>query len=76
MSYSAALYFCSSRSILNAENMDDLSRALSEVLLGEINCPVCMEFMVPPSKLCTNGHNICSRCTVLSYMHSPVFRDQ
>jgi len=56
--------------------MDDLSRALSETLVGEINCPVCMEFMVSPLKLCTKGHNICSRCTVLSYMQSRVFRDQ
>jgi hypothetical protein len=43
--------------------------------LGEINCPVCIEFVVPSLKLCTKGY-ICSRCTVLSYMHSRVFRDQ
>jgi len=24
---------------------------------------VCMEYMVPPIKLCTNGHNICSKYT-------------
>jgi hypothetical protein len=42
--------------------MDDLSRALGEALLKEIECPVCMEFMVPPIQLCTNGHNICSKC--------------
>ena len=42
--------------------MDDLSRALDEALLKELECPVCMEYMVPPIKLCTNGHNICSRC--------------
>jgi E3 ubiquitin-protein ligase SIAH1 len=42
--------------------MDDLSRAVSEALLKEFECPVCMQYMVPPINLCTNGHNICSGC--------------
>jgi E3 ubiquitin-protein ligase SIAH1 len=42
--------------------MDDLSRALDEDLLRDLECPVCMEYMVPPIKLCANGHHICSRC--------------
>ena len=42
--------------------MDDLSRALDEDLLKDLECPVCMQYMVPPIKLCTNGHNICSKC--------------
>jgi E3 ubiquitin-protein ligase SIAH1 len=42
--------------------MDDLSSALDEDLLEELECPVCMECMVPPIKLCTNGHNICNKC--------------
>ena len=42
--------------------MDDMSRALDEALLSDLECPVCMEYMVPPIKLCTNGHNICSKC--------------
>jgi E3 ubiquitin-protein ligase SIAH1 len=42
--------------------MEDLPRAMGEVLLKELECPVCMEYMVPPIKLCTNGHNICSKC--------------
>jgi E3 ubiquitin-protein ligase SIAH1 len=42
--------------------MDDLPRALDVALLKELECPVCMEYMVPPIKLCTNGHNICSKC--------------
>ena len=42
--------------------MDDFSRDLSEALLKELECPVCIEYMVPPIKLCTNGHNICSKC--------------
>jgi E3 ubiquitin-protein ligase SIAH1 len=42
--------------------MDDLPRAVGEVQLSDLECPVCMEYMVPPIKLCTNGHNICSKC--------------
>ena len=42
--------------------MDDVSRALNEDLLKDLECPVCMEYMVPPIWLCTNGHNICSKC--------------
>jgi len=42
--------------------MDDMSRALDEALLKDLECPVCMEYMVPPINLCTNGHNTCSRC--------------
>jgi len=42
--------------------MDDSSRALGEVLLKELEYPVCMQYMVPPIKLCTNGHNICRKC--------------
>jgi len=42
--------------------MDDLSRALLENLLKDLECPVCMQYMVPPIKMCTNGHNICSKC--------------
>jgi len=42
--------------------MDDLSHALNEALLKELECPVCMEYMVPPIHLCTKGHNICSKC--------------
>jgi E3 ubiquitin-protein ligase SIAH1 len=42
--------------------MDDLSRAVGKVLLKDLECPVCLQYMVPPIKLCTNGHNICRRC--------------
>jgi len=43
-------------------DMDDMSRALDEALLKDLECPVCIEYMVPPIWLCTNGHNICSKC--------------
>jgi E3 ubiquitin-protein ligase SIAH1 len=42
--------------------MEELSRVLDEALLRDLECPVCMEYMVPPIKLCTNGHSICSKC--------------
>ena len=42
--------------------MDDLSRALDEDLMKDLVCPVCLEYMLPPIKLCTNGHNICNNC--------------
>ena len=42
--------------------MDDLLRALDEALLKELECPVCMQYMVPPIKLCKIGHSICNRC--------------
>ena len=39
-----------------------MSRAIGEDLLKEMVCPVCKKYMVPPIKLCTNGHNVCSNC--------------
>jgi len=42
--------------------MDVLLPALDEVLLSDLKCPVCMEYMVPPITFCTKGHNICSKC--------------
>ena len=39
-----------------------MSRALYEIVWSELECPVCMQYMVPPIKLCSNGHNICSKC--------------
>jgi E3 ubiquitin-protein ligase SIAH1 len=41
--------------------MDDTS-VVSEELLHDLECPVCTEYMVPPIKVCTNGHPICSKC--------------
>jgi E3 ubiquitin-protein ligase SIAH1 len=31
-------------------------------LLNELECPVCVEYMASPIKMCENGHNICSSC--------------
>jgi len=35
---------------------------LSKDVLEQLECPVCMQYMLPPITLCGNGHNICSRC--------------
>ena len=42
--------------------MEVLLSVLDEALLSDLECPECMEYMAPPIKLCTNGHNICSKC--------------
>ncbi|KDR17817.1 E3 ubiquitin-protein ligase sina [Zootermopsis nevadensis] len=31
-------------------------------LLEEVECPVCMEYMLPPIAMCMNGHSTCSTC--------------
>jgi hypothetical protein len=31
-------------------------------LLKELECPVCLEYMSSPIKMCRNGHNICNSC--------------
>ena len=31
-------------------------------LLKELECPVCLEYMASPIKMCENGHNVCSSC--------------
>jgi len=28
----------------------------------ELKCPVCLEYMLPPITMCTEGHNICNSC--------------
>lgn len=38
---------------------------LSKELLLELECPVCMEYMLPPITMCVNGHNICNSCKSL-----------
>lgn len=35
---------------------------LSNSVLKELECPVCMEYMVSPITMCESGHNICNRC--------------
>lgn len=42
--------------------MDTLTRDFDQGLLCELECPVCLEYMLPPIVFCQNGHNICSIC--------------
>jgi hypothetical protein len=37
-------------------------RQLDWELLEELECPVCLEYMASPIKMCENGHNICGGC--------------
>jgi E3 ubiquitin-protein ligase SIAH1 len=39
-----------------------LPENLSQNLLIELECPVCLEYMLPPITLCKNGHDICGHC--------------
>jgi hypothetical protein len=36
--------------------------ALAKDLLQQLECPVCMEYMVSPITMCKKGHNICNNC--------------
>ena len=38
------------------------SECLTKDVLEQMECPVCMQYMLPPITLCGNGHNICSSC--------------
>jgi len=44
--------------------MDDNIRDINEGVLSELECPVCVEYLLPPIEFCKNGHNICSNCRV------------
>jgi E3 ubiquitin-protein ligase SIAH1 len=43
-----------------ASNMQSRFTNLEQILLSQLECPVCMEYMRPPIILCANGHNICN----------------
>jgi len=45
----------------NTKKMAD-PKQLNWDLLKELKCPVCLEYMELPFKLCENGHNICDSC--------------
>ena len=38
------------------------AQVLTKDVLEHLECPVCMQYMLPPNTLCRNGHNICSIC--------------
>jgi E3 ubiquitin-protein ligase SIAH1 len=45
----------------NTKKMAD-QKHLDCELLKELECPVCMEYMESPIRMCENGHNICDSC--------------
>lgn len=36
--------------------------SIEEDILNDLECPVCLEFMVPPIYQCETGHSVCSTC--------------
>ncbi|KAJ4451956.1 hypothetical protein ANN_03440 [Periplaneta americana] len=48
--------------LVNFQEMVSHSEVPDENLLRELECQVCMEYMVPPITFCENGHNICNNC--------------
>jgi hypothetical protein len=38
------------------------AKGLDWDVLKELECPVCVEYMASPTKMCENGHNVCDRC--------------
>ena len=53
-SYNDKFICCSS----SALGMD----SISQDLLAELECPVCYEMMLPPIRLCVEGHSLCNTC--------------
>ncbi|PSN32486.1 hypothetical protein C0J52_25186 [Blattella germanica] len=51
---------CLFRSIVT--NIPTAMDSFQEVLLTQIECPICLQYMTPPIKQCLNGHNICKDC--------------
>jgi E3 ubiquitin-protein ligase SIAH1 len=45
------------------------------LILRELKCPVCLEYMTPPITQCATGHNICTICR-LRMKHCPTCRNQ
>jgi len=45
-----------------ASNMQSQFTSVEQILLSQLECPVCMEYMRLPIILCANGQNICNIC--------------
>jgi E3 ubiquitin-protein ligase SIAH1 len=58
-----------------ASNMQSQFTRLEQILLSQLECPVCMQYMRPPITLCENGHNICDICRP-KLRHCPTCRQQ
>lgn len=48
--------------MFNRRSINTVANVLRQGLLSELECPVCMEYMMPPIVFCVNGHNICPSC--------------
>ncbi|KAK9877185.1 hypothetical protein WA026_016934 [Henosepilachna vigintioctopunctata] len=48
---------------------------INEELLHDLECPVCVEFMVPPIYICRIGHNVCKCCND-KLQYCPLCRSQ
>ena len=48
--------------LLGTSNTQPQFTSVEQILLSQLECPVCMEYMRPPITLCVNGHNICNIC--------------
>ncbi|KAJ4431003.1 hypothetical protein ANN_19596 [Periplaneta americana] len=38
------------------------AKTIDTNILEELKCPVCMEYMKPPIRMCANAHNFCESC--------------
>ena len=54
-----------------ASNMQSQFNSVEQIVLRQLECPVCMEYMRPPITLCANGHNICNTLLTYSMEQSP-----
>ena len=43
-------------------DMDEFTRELIEDMLRLLKCPECMQYTVPPIKMCASGHTFCNTC--------------
>jgi len=48
---------------------------VEQIVLDQLECPVCTEYMRPPITLCEMGHNICNICRP-KVRHCPTCRQQ
>ena len=58
-----------------AFNMQSQNTTVERILLNQLECRVCMEYMRPPIILCANGHNICNICKQ-KVPHCPICKQQ
>ena len=58
---------------------DDLSCCKdNELLMKEFECPICLNLMIPPLKICqcSFGHLLCSTCSASGLKNCPICREK